>query len=237
MALAFAVPANGTDSSTTDGTGFTTGSVTFTAGRTYVMVVSAIGASAATPTSIVGAGTGTWSTVVPTSVSFNPVSGAAARMNGFTVTPGSTVTETLAITYPSSRTACCWGIIEITGQDTVGTFVQGDNANSDTVGSVAAMTNNTMSLAAFADAVNNGTLMFLSTVSGSGSTPSGSLTELFDIAAATPTLRLAAYYQIGQNTVPSATYTAANSAALAWEIKALAAASGGLPLLFFTRDL
>ena len=223
MALTFAVPTNGTGTDTTDGTTFTTGSISFVAGRLYVIACAATGSSASTPT-VSGSSTGSWSALTPTSISFNPVSGAASRLNCFSVTPGSSVSETLTITYGATRTVAAWGVVEITGHATSGTFVQGDAANSNSATSVQGMTNNAMSIAAFGDATNNALLMFVANANANAVTPSGSLLELFDISGATPSIRLESCYQIGENTAPDATWSSSNAAAMAWEVKAAATA-------------
>lgn len=226
MTIAATVPANGSGSDTTGTTSYTTGSIAFVNGRSYVLATCATGTSSATPT-VSGTGTGTWGATTPTSVSFNPVSGTTTRLNGFLYHCAGDVTETLSIVYGSSRTNCLWIVAEITGQDTSGFLVQGDAANSNSVTSVQGMTNNAMSLAAFADAVNNGLLLFVAIANNSNISAAGSLSELGEVSDAAPNFRLAAYWQVGEDTTPDATFTSSNAGALAFELKA--AASAGQP--------
>lgn len=152
MAVACVNLTAGTDG--TDDTDSATASVTFTAGKLYLLTLcSRTDATQPTISSIsVPTGSGMVWTIIGSAVDFD-ASGSRRTLFLYRAMPTSTATGAITITWGQTQTAKSWCIDELTGMDASGT--QGSGAIVQSVSNQGSgVTSLTVTLAAFASASN-----------------------------------------------------------------------------------
>jgi hypothetical protein len=200
---------NGQDS--TDGTAFTTASVTLKAGRLYLLSFTNTAASAAAASSISSGPT--WSSRATTQ--FN---GTAHRVSIWSGVPTVDYTGTLVINFGATQTGAKWSLDEFSGVDTATTdgVVQGVTGTGNSTTPLA-------TLAAFGSA-NNATYGAMANTADSTTTPGAGFTELSDdTTAVTPAQFLETEWRVDNDTTVDGTITSGQWGAAAVEIKADAA--------------
>lgn len=224
MAISVVVPSNGAGGSATDGTVFTTGSITFVTGRLYLLATSGpTGFNLAAPTAA-----GTTSTDAWTSIRGQVLQGSNGRIHTFRYVPGSDHSETVTITFGVTQATCRWVVLEVTGADATG--ANGANAIVQSA-SAQGTAPTAVTLASFGNASN--AVIGFHTCTGAVSftvdaTPVG-YAELAD--GTSETLTMAAQWNTGEDTSVAGTWSSANnSGSVAMEI-AIEAASGTPPLM------
>lgn len=211
-------------SSDSDTTSYTTASVTFTAGRAYVIGVEIGRTGAATENPVIsGTTSGTWTNIGP--AQFNTVATPRSRVQVKYFKASSTFTETIGITTTNSHNGCRWIIAEIDGYDSGATFpVQTSTATTGNAGTSA-----TATLAAFASAGNLALGFFGVDIGGSPFTAGGSFSMLNQRSGSAPTESLCCVYYVG-DADPSVTFASADYGGIAIEVAELVVA-GGQPIV------
>ena len=215
MAINIVVPTNGSGEDDTDGTTFTTGSVSYVAGRAYLIGVWTEAGYAQDMTSVAGG-----------TASYTYRNGyRSAGTNGMIwvgeYVPAGSHSETVTITVTVSTTRCQWCIVEITGAD---------NAALVVYSNYEATTGNTPSvtLNAFGDATNNAAIGFFGISQATTFThdAAGGYAELYD-AQAEASQTMAVQWKTGEDRAVGGTWGASSTIwSAAAEIK-IAAAAGG----------
>ena len=197
-----------TGSDSTDGTTFTTASVTLKAGRLYLLSFTNTAASAAAPSGI--AGGGTW-----TSRSSTQYNTTAHRVSIWSSVPTVDYAGTIVITFGATQTGASWALNEFSGVDTTTT----DGIVQQAVGT-GNSTTPLATLAAFGSA-NNATFGANANTADSTTTPGAGFTELSDLGAAvTPAQFLQTQWRVDNDTTSDGTITSGQWGACAVEIKA-----------------
>jgi hypothetical protein len=221
------------DGTTADQTSYTTASVTLTANRLYLLGVGGV-LTDSTPLPTITSSGATWAAVA--GVSHSSIASPDVRTLVFRTMVGSDQTGAITIDYgASTMEACNWILTEWTGIDTGGTngsgaIVQSATARNDSATSIA------VTLAAFADAVNNaafGLGCANTTDAITLDSSPGTYTALGDQTHAGALLisHIRGEYRVGEDTsVAFATASTRSWGAVAIEIKA-AASTGALALL------
>lgn len=193
----------------TDGTTFTTASVTLKAGRLYLLSFVNTAASAAAISSIAGGGE-TW-----TSRSTTQYNGTAHRVSIWSAVPTADYTGTIVVTFGATQTGGRWSLNEFSGVDT---------ATNDGIVQNATGTGNSTTplatLAAFGSA-NNATFGANANTADSTTTPGAGFTELSDLSTTTtPGSFLQTQWRVDNDTTSDGTITSGQWGACAVEIKA-----------------
>jgi len=205
---------------TTDGTVYTIAGETLEAGRLYLLSVCAAEVdTASTPT--IASNLGTWA--LRESVDFQSIASPDQRLCIFTGTVSGQDTSDITITYGSTKTACRWSLEEVTGHNTASPIVQDGENRADTGTSFS------VTLAAFADAVNNAMYCVVSHSSVDAINKEAAHTQLSDgaTAPASGQIHMKAVWFLGEDT--SIDFTTASNriwGGVALEI-AVAPAAGG----------
>lgn len=206
----------------TDGLSGVSDSITLPANTLILAAVHTSRAASAT-TTVSAASTGaTW--VAVTNRTFNNTSTPRSRVTLLRTMVASDQTGAVTFSAGSSHDCWIWSIISFAGVDTTGTdgsgaIVQSAIANAD-ISSTWAVT-----LAAFADAVNNATYIAASYDVDRVWTPDAPLTALNETNSTAPTRDLFDAWNLGENLSPSGTTGGGDWGAVAVEIKASAQAS------------
>lgn len=202
--------------STTDGTSFTTASVTLEArpGLMYALVFANSKASAAQAASAVSTTGGGVTFTSRNSQTYG--ASTEGRVNMWTAVPTSDVTDTILIDFGggNTQTGCAWALVAFTNVDTT--------TNHGVVQTAVGSGNSTTPLAtlsAFGSA-NNATFGLNANLADTTTTPGTGFTELYDINYATPTNCLQVQYS-ANDTTSDGTITSGQWGALAAEIKSL----------------
>lgn len=187
---------------TTDGTVYTTASVTLEAGRHYLLAVNAHQVDTPSTPTVTSTGA-TWT--LRQSVDFQNIAAPDQRLCVFVGTVAAQQVGAITITYPGTKTACRWSLEEVTGHNTSSPIVQDveNRADTGTTFSVAP--------AAFADAVNNAMYCVVSHSSSDAINKEAAHTQLSDgvTAGSTSTIHMKVVWQIGEDT--SVDFTTASS--------------------------
>lgn len=206
-----------TGADSTDGTAYTTASVTLKTGRLYLMSVVNTAASAAVVSSISSGPT--WASRASTQYN-----GTAHRVSIWSGVPTADYTGTLAINFGATQTGCRWSLNEFAGVDTATTdgVVQGVTGTGSSTTPLA-------TLAAFGSA-NNATFGAMANTADSTTTPGTGFTELSDdTTATTPASFLQTEWRVDNDTTVDGTITSGAWGAAAVEIKADASATLVIP--------
>jgi hypothetical protein len=216
MAITAALVTDG--ASTTDGTVFTTASVTPTGNQLLLLSVgSAKTGGGEVPDSVVGCGV-TW---VQMSTALN--SRRTTLYRGMVASPS---TGTITITFPSTQNSCVWSLSEFGGVDTGGTNGSAaTGTESNTVAGTATATSITIGLAAFGDA-GNATYGALLINTQDVVTPGTGFTTLSDSPVASFGMRLLSEWRNDNDTsVDASTVGSQSWSGVAVEIFAAAGAA------------
>jgi hypothetical protein len=198
--------------SSTDGTVYTTASVTLKAGVLYCMSVENTATSAAVVSSIDSA-TGGYPTFTSRStIQFN---GTANRVSIWSAVPTADFTGTLRINFGATQTGACWSL---------NAFYHVDTATTDGIVQNATGTGNSVTplatLAAYGSAENVGHAAFGINANATGAPTSTATKELSDGGATTPAQALQTTMAHNDTTMDE-TITAVAWGACAVEIKSL----------------
>lgn len=195
----------------TDGTAFTTASVTLKAGRLYLLTVVNTAASAGAITSITGGPTFS-QPVANMTTQFN---GTAHRVSVWAAVPAIDYTGTLVINFGATQTGAKWALNEFSGVDTTTTLgvVQAAVGTGNSTTPLA-------TLGAFSSTAN-ATFGANANVADSTTTPGAGFTELSDDATVvTPGQFLQTQWRVDNDTTSDGTITSGQWGAIAIEIKA-----------------
>ncbi len=208
-----------TASSTTDGTSFTTGSVTPNPDRLQLLVVHSLhGTAAETPLSVVGCGL-TWELV--TGAETYVGTGTTRRMAVYRARGGAPSAGALTITFTGTMTACLWSWAEVIGADPNGS--NGSGAMVQVVTATAASGSVTINatLAALENAANS-CFVAVGLNTNASVTPDAQFADLGDVGVGTPVGTLETEHALNQ-TACDPTFAAAAAGIVAIEVKAAAA--------------
>jgi len=199
-------------------TDYTTASVSFVAGRTYLVAVRARVVSGAIEiTSITGGGN-------TFDVSFSAIESNIAIFFGWVVA-ASTTSDTILINPGGANqwTAASWIVDEVSGADATTPIVQEASATE-----INSHTSLAVTLAAFADATNNAVWSTAQiNVSGASLTREAGYTALGDVTLASEnTNQLISFWKTGQDTSVESTNSSTTSDSIAIAIELAMAASG-----------
>lgn len=208
--------------STTNANSYTTASIT--PGASRLVLAAVVNSAAGTPATPTLAGNSlTWVQIA--TVTYDTIATPNHRLTLFRALGSSPTTGTVVITA-STSTGCVWSISDFSGTDTTGSdgsgaIIQSATNRTDTATSL------TVTLAAFADAVNNAAYGAFGN-NGAVAIDFGSgFTELGDAGYTSPDTRLETEWLLGQDTSVDASETFPLSwAGIAVEIGAPAAATG-----------
>jgi len=210
---------------TTNGSSFSTASITPTANRLVLLCLRTRRSGAIPDPAITGNGL-TW--VAINRKDYNTVGTPVEhvfiyRALGASPSAGAVTIDTSAV---GAQTSASWAITEFSGIDTSGTNGSGAIVQSATA-SGDASTGLTPTLSAFGNA-NNGAFMCTGVSDNTGVTPEGTWTELSDTGnndgGGADTFGLQSQWIASNDTSPNATWTSMDAAAIAVEIKAAASA-------------
>lgn len=200
------------EGSTTGGDPVTTaGSITTVAGRLYMVTI--VSSTVETIASVTLPGT------ITMAEAGNEIRGSVFRTSIWWGIASAGGTGTVSVDFSAATTGTIIIVDEFTGHDPSGTIVQVSAGANSTSGTA------TDALAAFADAVNNGGYMAVGLAAQSTISPEGTWTELGQGTHAAPVRQGLSAWRIGEDTSPSATFTATQWAIISVEIKAAAAAA------------
>lgn len=204
----------------TDGTVYTTASVTLKAGVLYLMAVENSAASAAVVSSIDSATGGYPTFASRSSTQFN---GTANRVSIWSAVPTSDFTATLRINFGATQTGAVWSL---------NAFYHVDTATTDGIVQNAVGTGNSTTplatLAAFGSA-NNATFGAFGQAANATGAPSAGYFEMSDSGIATPVQALQTDYRPDNDTAVDETITSAQWGACAVEIKSLGTGAVVIP--------
>lgn len=152
MAISASNITSGAD--TDGGSTTTTSSISFTAGRLYLLTIAnRTGISTDPNQPSVTSSSATW--VHVNSIVYDTTSSSRRRINVFRTIFSGDATETVSITYGGqNQTDVCWIMDEFTGIDTSGTHGSGAIVQSDTAKVEGGATSLTITLASFASSDN-----------------------------------------------------------------------------------
>lgn len=216
----------------TDGTVFTTASITPTGNRLILIaVMSADNATPPIPDSVVGNGI-TYTRI--TGVLYDDTGASRRRMDLYRGMTASPSTGTIVITYPSAIDASMWVISEFSGVDTSGTNGSGAIAQN-------AVNNNTGTSIIVTLAAEAGTSATYGTFGHNtpqDTTAGTNFTEIHDLQnAVAPQQRLQSEWFNGQDTTVDASWVGSdNNGAVAVEIKAAAVAGTAQIITLIQED-
>lgn len=199
-------------SSTTDGTGFTTASVDPTDNAAiYIGILCSSSGTAAAPSSVIGNGI-----TYTLEEEIHLTSGTSRHLSvwrGMAATPSA---GTIAITFGTSHTGCCWAVVEVPGANTSGSNASGATPQS-TTSTTTAGTTSTGTLSTL-EHENNVHICFVGT-NLAAVTPDADFAELADVTSATPTNGLEVEWARNQ-TICTATHASGESGVVSLEVKA-----------------
>ncbi len=199
-------------SSSTDGTGFTTGTYTPTANTLNIIgILSSHGTTAETPTSVVGCGL-TWVLVDELDLG----AGTLRRLSVWRAMGSSPSNGALTITFSGTMTSCLWNWVECAAVDTGGFNGSGAVVQTDSENAGAGTTINA-TLATLEHATNIH-LAFVATNAAADITPDAQFAELGDDTETTPSSALESEWAVNQ-TACDATFSSAQSVIIGIEIK------------------
>jgi hypothetical protein len=206
----------------TDGTVYTTASVTLKAGVLYLMAVENSKASAADVVSSIDSATGGYPTFVSrSSTTYN--TSTANRVSIWSAVPTSDFTATLRINFGATQTGAVWSL---------NAFYHVDTATNDGIVQNAVGTGTSVTplatLAAFGSA-NNATFGAFGQAANATGAPSVGYFELSDSGIATPVQALQTDYRPDNDTTVDETITSAAWGACAVEIKSLGTGAVVIP--------
>ena len=205
-----------TASSTTDGTSFTTGSITPNPDRLQLLVVHSLhGTTAETPLSVVGCGL-TWELVTGSETYVG--TGTTRRMAVYRARGGAPSTGSLTISFTGTMTACLWSWVEAVNADPGGSNGSGAIVQVVTATAAAGSTTINATLAALENAANS-TFVAVGLNTNASVTPDAQFTELGDVGVATPVGTLETEHALNQTTCDP-TFAAAAAGIVAIEVKA-----------------
>ena len=217
-----------TNKSETDGTGYTTASITPTANALVLVMVSAVRADGITYSDPTLSGNGlTWvaiGTVKEDDAGGSRRGGTLFRSMGASPSAGA-----ITITYGASHESCAWSVAEFTGVDTTGT--NGSGAVVQVVTATGTSTTPSVTLAAFGSS-SNATYGGCATgglITGSAGT---GFTQLGAVASVTPSIvGVVSEYQLANDTSVDMTLSGAEDwGIIGVEVKAAAGVVVGGPL-------
>ena len=196
--------------SETDGTGFTTASITPTANTMVYVAVFSLGVSIGT-VSLVGNGI-TWT---QEETQLGGTVRRIALFRGFHATPS---TGTIAITWTTTVNGCCWAVFELANNDTTTPVVQSVPGSGNNVTTLS------ITLAAFGDA-NNATLGLFGINKNEAITPGADFTEIAEQVQSTEATALQVEWKVGNDTSVDASWATNTNdpVGIACELKYLAA--------------
>lgn len=216
--------------STTDGTTYTTASISPVAGRVLLVLSQLAGIGTATATTVSGL-SGTWTNIGPSFRYNTNYALSAAWCSDYTGT------GTLALTNTDSATHGLWCVIEVDGADTTSPIVSGSWSTSSP-GSVSAVTITLPSPASSANRVFAGYGCDNNTAAQAA--PRASWTELSDRGVGTPTGVLQTQWRSdAHETTASVTWTGGpyTSAGFAFEVAAAGGAASLPPRAWTPRRM
>ncbi|HXG36515.1 MAG TPA: hypothetical protein VNL15_06075 [Dehalococcoidia bacterium] len=234
-AKAIAATALTEGSSTTDGTSYSTASITPSANALVLASVAVYRNDTTNPGTVTAAGNSL--TYVEIANAINTAGGGRVRDTLFRAMGASPTAGAITFTVSATAEGATWDVTEFTGVDTGGTNGSGAIVQSDTsiAGAVASLAHN---LAAFGDATNNAAYASFACVTVTGnartiSTPTG-FTSLFNANVAdgvNDRWKKGVSWKIGEATSIVANTATDNQdgwSGVAVEIKIAAATGGGL---------
>lgn len=204
----------------TDGTVYTTASVTLKAGVLYLISFSNSAASAAAASSIDSATGGVPTFASRSTTQFN---GTAYRNSIWSCVPTADFTGTLRINFGATQTGCVWALNAFYHVDTATT----DGIVQNAVGTGTSVTP-LATLAAFGSA-NNATFGAFSAQNNAAGAPTAGYVELSDNNIATPVNEHHTAFRPDNDTTVDYTITSAPWGACAVEIKSLGTGPVYLP--------
>jgi hypothetical protein len=196
-----------TSSSTVDGTGFTTASISPSSNALVLLGVIQT-ATAETPT-VTGNGL-TWVNVTTVAVD------SARRLCVFRALGSSPSAGTVTITYGSSQASCAWSIVQCTNVDTSGSAGSGAVVQSAT-GTATAGTSVAATLSALEDS-SNVNVSFVGLDTNASVTPDADFTELGDDGEANNNITIESEWALNQTNC-TATFATADAGIIAVEVK------------------
>lgn len=211
--MAISVTSLTSGGSTTDGTSFTTASISPSANKTVLVAIASRAGTA--PTSVTG-------NSLTYTKEFETADGLLSYWRS---SIGTGTAGTITITFGASQTACVWSVFELDGDDTSAPIVQEvEGSGNATSGSIT--------LASFSSA-ENATLGIFSHNANEATTPGTGFTEIHDQAQLNSSISIQTEFRSDNDTSVDASWvTSSLWRGIAVELKSAAAGSNGFFLFF-----